>query len=335
MTKTMPASADAAYVPGAADDWTGRVDDEAPCRIHQIITPLNIFQQQIGSNDSFNIALLGCAVEEGVRRNKGIIGAREGPVALRKALANKIIHGASAFSLFDAGTIIGSDDLEATQASLANAVKMLRANHITPIVLGGGHEIAFGHFRGLSDFAKGTPIGVINIDAHFDLRPLLEDGKGSSGTPFLQMAHLAETLGTEFPYLCIGVQRAANSPSLFATMKKIGGQYVLAEDMLGESQQWQLRVKKFIADNQYIYLSICLDAFAFAYAPGVSAPQPLGLAPSQIMPTLKEIVSSGKIIGLDIAELCPPRDINNQTAQLGATIIADLVQALLNTRIAK
>ena len=52
-----------------------------------------------------------------------------------------------------------------------------------PIVLGGGHETAFGHYLGYA--ASRLPVGIINLDAHLDVRPIL-DGLGHSGSPFRQ-----------------------------------------------------------------------------------------------------------------------------------------------------
>src|ERR687884_322191 len=48
-------------------------------------------------------------------------------------------------------------------------------------VLVGGHETAYGHYLGY--VRAGRPVGIINLDAHLDLRPV-EGGRGNSGTPF-------------------------------------------------------------------------------------------------------------------------------------------------------
>ena len=58
-----------------------------------------------------------------------------------------------------------------------------------PVVLGGGHEVAFGTYLGLARISRsahpGDRIGILNLDAHFDLRP---GPVPSSGTPFRQIA---------------------------------------------------------------------------------------------------------------------------------------------------
>jgi len=62
-----------------------------------------------------------------------------------------------------------------------------------PIVLGGSHELAYGHFNGIVNHLKkqtknSSKVGIINFDAHFDLRPY--DNQGSSGTMLKKQIHL-------------------------------------------------------------------------------------------------------------------------------------------------
>ncbi|MDS8610512.1 arginase family protein, partial [Streptococcus pneumoniae] len=75
-----------------------------------------------------------------------------------------------------------------------------------PIVLGGGHETAYGHYLGLkSSLQPDEQLAVINLDAHFDLRPYDQTGP-NSGTGFRQMADHAKEESKDFPYLILGIQ---------------------------------------------------------------------------------------------------------------------------------
>lgn len=82
--------------------------------------------------------------------------------------------------------------MEEGQKLLGMAVEKILDLALFPIVLGGGHETTFGHFQGhLADMKKKeTPLdmGIINFDAHFDLRPY-ENGP-SSGSMFRQIADI-------------------------------------------------------------------------------------------------------------------------------------------------
>jgi formiminoglutamase len=78
--------------------------------------------------------------------------------------------------------------------------------------------------------------------------------------------------------------------------------------------------------HERIYLSICLDVFASAYAPGVSAPQPFGITPIQALPILRRLAESGKVIALDIVELAPNYDPSGITAKLAASLLNEWIR---------
>ncbi len=79
-----------------------------------------------------------------------------------------------------------------------------------PLVLGGGHEVAFGSWSGLNRHLAGKGrVGIINFDAHFDLR--MKQEQASSGTPFFQIAEQCAAQGTPFHYACLGVAETANT----------------------------------------------------------------------------------------------------------------------------
>ena len=176
-----------------------------------------------------------------------------------------------------------------------------------------------GHFLGLYQFIPPhSKIGIINFDAHFDLRSTI-DGFGNSGTPFWQ---IAQQIGAEnFHYLCLGIQSSTNSQALFKTAESLSVQYIEAQDLYYPQPQQFKIMEQFTQSMDYLYLSICLDSFASCYAPGVSAPNCCGLIPQMIFPLLKTIMSDPKLIAFDVAEFCPAYDINEQTAQLAAWLI--------------
>ncbi|MGA8165200.1 MAG: formimidoylglutamase [Waddliaceae bacterium] len=259
------------------------------------------------------VGILGFACDEGVKRNHGRPGAAQGPAAFREAFYSS---SSMIDSLYDFGDITCIDgDLEASQQVLGEAIDRLHSQTITPLVIGGGHELAWGHFQGIAPHYP--ECAIINIDAHFDLRPLLNNNKGSSGTPFQQIAHLQRD---RFFYYVIGIQESGNASALFQEADRLGVEYLFAKDIEHAPEFFDRIVEK----HAEIYLSVCLDAFAASSAPGVSAPQPLGLSPDKALPLIKSIISSGKVVSCDIAELSPPYDQDGCTARLAAAI-ADLL----------
>lgn len=312
--------------------WKGRndpLDGPEAQRWHHLILDLNLSQKiedAKGGHTSF--AFLGFCCDEGVRRNLGRTGAREGPGAFRKAMKNLALHhDPSLISLFDAGDVICPEDrLESTQAMLGEKILQLLSAGYKPIVMGGGHEIAFGHFLGIHKFAeeKNQTVGILNLDAHLDLRKY--DVQGNSGTPFLQIHEKLASKGLPFNYLVLGIREAANTKALFHTARELNVGYHPADSLRSDNLGTVFSaIEKFMSPLDAVYLSVDLDVIDQAHAPGVSAPSPFGLPPETVRIILRKILRSGKVLSLDIAELNPALDPDNSTARLAALFVYDIV----------
>jgi len=303
--------------------WRGRDDTReegaSALRWHQCVQAWSSASRQQRS-----VALLGFASDAGVARNHGRPGARLAPAELRRMLANL---PAPAASIVDAGDVVCVDDaLEAAQAEQAEKLAALLHQGFLPITLGGGHEVALGSFRGLAQYLKptGAPrIGIINFDAHFDLRLA---PKGSSGTPFRQIAEDCQTQGWPFHYCCLGISRYANTAALFERARSLGVLWREDTELAREPHSTTLQVLyDFIKQVDHVYCTLCLDVLPASCAPGVSAPAALGVEVAQVERLLEAIAQSGKLRLADVAELNPHYDIDQRTARVAARLIARLV----------
>ena len=300
------------YSPSSKSVWKG--DKESADDFHHLVQCRDLRKTDTKNS---SLALLGFASDEGVRRNEGRPGAVKGPQELRKALGKLPYHLDQ--SLIDYGNISCEDrDLESAQEALACAVRRLHTMHPLTVLLGGGHEIAWGHYCGIATDPP-SPLSILNIDAHFDLRPV-EKNQGSSGTSFWQIAKVQ----TPFHYSCLGLQETSNAKSLFLDAESLKVNYLLESECFS-SQKTSSFVMEIIKRKEPIYLTICLDVFSSACAPGVSAPQPFGLLPPHVLPVLKQVAESGFLIAVDIAELAPPFDVQGQTAALAAHLLSYLL----------
>lgn len=328
------------YYPADPSSWEGRTDsntDFDAFRWHQWIQLVDLRDRSFAPpTDTLGILFIGLCCDEGVRRNRGRIGAAKGPDSIRKELANLPCWFTRDVKLYDAGNILCEDaSLEIAQSALADLVTRTLELGLFPIVLGGGHEIALGHYRGIQNrMIQENPhpaLGIINFDAHLDLRPY--EGAGSSGTMFKQIADDCSDKGLSYSYLCIGAQKYANTVALFKTAEAIGAEYILSKDLADEIP-WRAieSIENHIKRNDGVYVTICADVFSSAYAPGVSATQPLGLEPELVLKLLKQIFKSGKVIGFDIAEVAPRFDQDNTTANLAKVLIFSVVNSLAHLR---
>jgi formiminoglutamase len=311
-------------------DWSGRIDAADGVRgrrWHQVVRPA-------ATADRPGVALLGFASDAGVIRNHGRPGAADGPRTLRHALANLAWHGDDESRLYDAGNVTcEGDQLEAAQAAYAERLAdLLRAGHF-PIGLGGGHEIAWAAFTGLERALAGDPrlerLGILNFDAHLDLRRPDIPGRGTSGTPFLQIAESRAVAGRGFRYLCCGASEAANTPALFDRARDLGVEIVL--DVDAGSAMAQTRLQRFITESSAVYLTFCLDVLPPAVAPGVSAPSGLGVALHRAVALLRDALDrcghrtpASKLLLADIAEFNPRFDPDGRTARTAARVVYEL-----------
>lgn len=298
--------------------WQGRQDPEdgeLALRWHDKVLPW-----AAGAPEPAGVVLLGFACDEGVRRNKGRVGAAAAPLAVRKLLANTAWHLNR--PVYDGGDVSCPDgDLDAAHGYLAERVAAaLDLGHF-PLVLGGGHEVAFGSWSGLNNHLGGNgKIGIINLDAHFDLR--MKQELASSGTPFFQIAEQCIAQGTPFHYACLGVAETANTQALFARADELGVWYVKDEAMSERALPTLLSgLDAFIADCDHLYLTIDLDVLPGSVMPGVSAPAARGVELAVIEPLIAHIRASGKLRLADLAEYNPTLDQDNRSARVVARLV--------------
>jgi formiminoglutamase len=307
--------------------WQGRTDTaEGPLgqRWHQIVKPLT------PATLPGSVALLGFASDAGVVRNHGRSGSREGPAALRVMLGNMPVHECNA--LADAGNVIcppengqpDANNLELAQEELAAQIGALLARGLFPLVLGGGHEIAYGSFLGLArDLqrqGKTPSIGIIHLGTHFDLQM---SERASAGTAMRQIAEDCARHDWPFRYCCLGVSHFGNTEAQFERARSLGVQWRLDEDMgIAQIDEIQMLLAHFMAEVEHVYLSLSLDVLPAPLMPGVSTPAAHGIALDVVEALIDLITDSDKLRLADIAELNPLYDIDRRSACVAARLVA-------------
>ncbi|WP_219107104.1 formimidoylglutamase [Austwickia sp. TVS 96-490-7B] len=347
--------------------WTGRCDgaSSAHARWHQRIRPW-----EPGSIQRGDVAILGFASDEGVRRNHGRPGAAQAPDMIRAALApialssmspraweglsSSLLLEATAMSsaglampmmmpmsgterpadarpldLHDAGTVhLIDDDLETGQEMLGRVIAELLDSHRLTVVLGGGHETAYGTYLGLHGSRRGerARIGVINLDAHFDLR---DEDRATSGTPFAQMARRELAAGRDLRYLVLGVSPTSNTRALFETAHQLQTTYLLDTHCTPRHlSHIEHLVDRFVRDVDIVHLSIDVDVLPASIAPGVSAPAAFGVPLETLLEICHRVSESGKLAVVDVVEVSPPYDVDGITCRAAARLVSTLVEAL-------
>lgn len=296
--------------------WQGRFDGEEP--LHHRIFQRVMLEKDYNNIKTKDFVLHGFAVDEGVRRNKGRVGAKDAPDIIRKNCANFPVVNPD-FVLKDFGNVICENgQLEKAQQNLADKVTQVLNKNAKSVVFGGGHEVTFAHYSGIRNAFPNQKIGIINIDAHFDNREP-ETGVGaSSGTGFWQIAQEGEIHS-----LHIGIQRNSNTLKLFDTAHHFGMKYILADEIFFENlPSVYQRIDELYATTDVLYLTVCMDVFNVSQAPGVSALAYNGIfADAAFMHIFRHIVKNEKLMAMDVAEVNPTYDIGDRTARLAASLV--------------
>lgn len=266
--------------------------------------------------------IVGFPSDEGVRRNGGRPGAAAGPAAIRAALY-RMTPDAVASAAFtaiaehtrDLGDVDVSGDVERDQERLGEALAPHLAAGAVTIVLGGGHETAYGHF--LAHARAAAPVRILNWDAHADVRPL-RDGLAHSGSPFRQA--LEHPSGACASYTVAGLQPSSVAGAHLA--------YVCAHGAAHMRADVDPPLVAHLHATAPTLVSFDMDAVDRSQAPGVSAPATDGLPAALWLHAARLAGRTPSVRGVDVVELCPPLDRDGQTAALAARTVWTVLQGL-------
>ena len=239
-------------------------------------------------------------------------GAAAGPAAIRAALASDHTNMAAECGLEIGGDVelVDAGDLPLTEDSrdfdrIKTAAAAAAAEGEIPILLGGDHMVTYPVVIGLASVQG--PVYILHFDAHPDLYDDFGGDPLSHASPIARI--MEEGLATRL--VQVGI-RTLNR-HCYEQAERFGVEIM---DM-----------RNFASDRVPIpsvplYVSIDLDAFDPAFAPGVSHHEPGGLSSRDVLRVLHRI--EGPIVGADIVELNPSRDRDGVTATLAAKLVKEL-----------
>lgn len=276
--------------------------------------------------ESADVIILGCPEDEGVKRNKGIPGARSGPREIRRALYRLALNKALFSQLiFDLGDITTDETLEETHHKLRQVVQRILEDGKMAVVLGGGNDISYPDCAALADTKK--EVLVFNIDKHFDVRDL---SPRNSGTAYRQL--LEEGLIDPERFYEMGSEEFANSPAYKRYLKSKGAHIYTLDEM--RSYGIKSLLQNILNNNDFeaVFWGFDLDVVRDADAPGVSARYPTGLTAGEVV-QIAEIAGQRTEFGvLEFTEVNPELDIDNRTSKLTAILIHTFLSSRKNSK---
>jgi len=268
-----------------------------------------------GMYDSAAVVILGSPQDEGVRRNGGRVGAAQAPTEIRRALYKMTVGGLGTLGVHDAGDVEPQATLEDTHAAQQAAVTQLLADGKRVVVLGGGNDISYPDCAALSKHAG--DVLAFNVDAHFDVRP---NAERNSGTPYRQL--LEEGLLRPHRFFELGSQPFCNAQAHADYLKEKRVRVVpLAALRATGTARVVRRALREAEKAKAVFWGLDLDVVNAAEAPGVSAPNPLGLSGAELceLATLAGAEPRTRIV--ELSEVNPAFDVDGRTSRLAAAAI--------------
>jgi formiminoglutamase len=202
-----------------------------------------------------------------------------------------------------------------------------------PVMIGGDHSVTAPAVRGFCAAHAGKRVGVINIDAHLDVRNF-EHGP-HNGTPF--RAILTGDLPIQGKNVVeLGIHGFMNAASYMRWAREQGVTVVSGREVqkrgIDDCIAQALRIAGDGTD--LIYLSVDIDCLAYPWAAGTSATSPEGLSAWQLMEAVWACGLDPNVQAMDLVEIDPGKDVKDLTSRTGCSVILTFLAALA-TRLGK
>ena len=257
--------------------------------------------------------------------------ARAAALAAISAQIAGDVPAAQDIALVDAAGQRVNDWVQAQVSALLKLGKL-------PVVVGGDHSVPFGAIAACAHHLGATPLGILHLDAHCDLRAAYEGFRWSHAsimknvldevpTARLVQIGIRDFGAAELQVVRDHRDRVTTYFDAHLRQARLDGTFrVLAQR---------------IVDNlpHDVYLSFDIDGLDPALCPSTGTPVPGGLSFDEILTVLATVQCSGRrVIGLDLVEVAPPADLDDDElgdcwdANVGARLLYKMIGTALLSR---
>jgi agmatinase len=224
----------------------------------------------------------------------------------------------------DAGDvdIPGNCTVEQAQAAVGDMVTAILSDGKIPIMLGGEHSLTVPCVRGSKNHFN--DLGVVVLDAHFDLR---QEYEGQVNSHACVSRRIIEDITDN--YISIGIRSGTRNE--YSLARSLGITYYSADLVEDKGIPHVLAElsRHLDLDTSHLYLSLDMDVLDPAYAPALGTPEPFGLTDRQVLSLIRRLAP--RSVGFDLVEIAPGFDSGN-TALLGAKFVCEFIASAWASR---
>ncbi len=275
-------------------------------------------------------AVYGIPFDQGVTYRPG---ARFGPRAVRnESQYIKPVHLehdlniAQVLSMADGGDapVQAFEQKGTLDAACEFATKLGQPDHTKLLAVGGDHSIAYANIRA-TWLRRGKPkrgLAVLHFDAHLDTIDVISGSKWSHGSPF-RRAH-EDGLIDPGRMLSVGVRGPLNTTEDLDYGRQHGFTMLNAEQ--ATSVDGHRKIAQFVKglSNDEVYLTFDIDCVDPAFAPGTGTPCCGGFTSAEALSLLR-LCKGANVVGADVVEVLPDRDVQGITALLASHVLFEIL----------
>ena len=285
-------------------------------------------------------------------------GTRFGPQAVRRISAvydgYSVDGGVDIFEeldICDAGDVfVIPGNIEKSFDQVSNAISHIYTSGAFPIICGGDHSLGYPNVRGIAPHIDGN-VGIIHFDRHIDMQDMDMDERMHT-TPWFWTSNNHESVevhGSHRAHSHMHDVGLSNCPPKNLVQIGIGGWYgsrpgsevanergssvMTMKDVeeLGVHGAAEMALELAWKDAKAVYLSFDIDSIDPGFAPGTGTPEPGGFAPREALEMVRLIAREG-LCGMEVVEVSPPYDVNDNTSQLACRVILDALGTMVVER---
>jgi agmatinase len=252
-----------------------------------------------------DVAIVGAPTDDLVSDRPG---TRFAPRAIRAASCPPGAHletGVDAFAelrIVDFGDApVVPTDAERSHAAIEATVRQVLAADALPVVLGGDHSITEPEIVACA--AIHGPIGLVHFDTHTDTGTQVFGAERSHGTPMYRLVEAGRVDPKR--YVQIGLRGYWPGPPEFEWQRAKGITSYFMHDVRREGIEPVVERTIEILGEGPVFLTVDVDVLDPAFAPGTGTPEPGGMTPLQLLPSVRRIAQELELVGTDVVEVIP------------------------------
>ncbi|OEK00375.1 agmatinase [Roseivirga sp. 4D4] len=263
---------------------------------------------QLNAND---IALVGIPFDENSSFMQGPAKAPESIIdSIESDSANFFAENLTDLNEHPRVKWCGNTELTGYE-SIRKPIEQVLARGATPFSLGGDHSMTFPIMQAIAE--RHPDLHIVQFDAHGDLYDELDGNKHSHACPFARIMEngLAKNLTQ------IGIRTMTQHQK--EQVDRFGVDVI-------EMKDWTPDIN--LSFDGPVYVTFDMDVLDPAFAPGVSHHEPGGFSTREAISMIQKL--NANIVGCDVVEYNPDRDINGVTGMVAAKIVKELLSVMLS-----